>query len=73
MVVIPGRNIAILEGEYPLLNSHKGPIQILSAKNQSIYFRGLLIGEYRITEIERDQVILTNLDGETLKLMLELN
>ena len=70
VIIIPGRNIAILEGQYPLPNSHKGRFKYHPLKT-SRFVLGDMIGEYRITEIERDQVILSNLDGDTLRIMLE--
>ena len=72
VVMIPGRSIAILGGEYPSAKSKKGRIAFLPLKSKR-FVLGDLIGEYRITEIRRDQVILSNFDGETLKLMLELD
>lgn len=70
VVMIPGRSIAILGGEYPSAKSKKGRIAFLPLKSKR-FVLGDLIGEYRITEIKRDQVILSNFEGETLKLVLE--
>jgi hypothetical protein len=70
VVIIPGRNIAILNGQYPLPNSHKGRLKFHPLKTNR-FVLGDMIGGYQITEIQRDQVILSNLDGEILKLTLE--
>jgi hypothetical protein len=70
VVLIPGRNIAILNGQYALPNSNKGRIKFHPLKTHR-FVLGDMIGGYQITEIQRDQVILSNLDGKILKLTLE--
>ena len=70
VVMIPGRNIAILEGQYASSKLKKGRVKFLPLKTNR-FVLGDWIGEYRITEIMRDQVVLSDLEGETLKLMLE--
>ncbi len=72
VVMIPGRSIAILEGEYASPNAVKGRAEFIPLKSNR-FVLGDLIGEYRITEIARDQVTLANFDGETLQVILEAN
>lgn len=72
VVMIPGRSIAILGGEYASFKSQKGRVKFLPLKSKR-FVLGDLIGEYQITTIDRDQVVLSNLDGDTLKLMLEMD
>ena len=72
VVMIPGRSIAILGGQYPSSKLKHGRVKFLPLKSKR-FVLGDLIGEYRITEIKRDQVILSNVEGKTLKLMLEVN
>jgi hypothetical protein len=69
VVIMPGRSIAILEGKYAS-PTQKGRHKFLRLKAKR-FVLGDMIGAYRITKIEREQVVLSNLEGETLKLNLE--
>jgi hypothetical protein len=68
VVVIPGRNIAFLEGQYPRLREDSS-LEYISLKNRQFEV-GDWIGQFKITEIKRDRVILINLEGDTMKLKL---
>jgi hypothetical protein len=68
VVVIPGRNIAFLEGQYPRLRDDSA-LEYISLKSRQFEV-GDWIGQFKITEIMRDRVILNNLEGDTMKLKL---
>lgn len=66
VVLIPGGSIAFLEGEYAIDDGKSAYIP-LKAKQFVI---GDRIGEYKITKIERDRVMLKTSEGDIMQLKL---
>jgi len=69
VVVIPGGNVAFLEGEYAA-NSWESRYVPLKTRQ---FILGDQIGEYRITEIERSHVMLKTLAGDSMQLKFAEN
>lgn len=70
VVLLPGRKIAILDGEYPLkTESVRVKYVPLRTKRFTV---GESIGDFRITRIERNKVVLTDPNGDDLKLYLDV-
>jgi hypothetical protein len=69
VVVMPGRNFAFLEGQYPRLRGDSS-IEYIPLKS-SQFETGDRIGQFKITEIKRDRVLLDNQDGQTIQFILK--